>query len=235
MLRKTAAAIVLLAACSVAQAQRIQRPLNRPTVSPYVNLLRSGSGTGLNYYGLVRPELQFGQSLQQLQLGLGGLQRRTSRSNPFGGFGGGMGVTGHAVVFDSYRSGGPGIGGAGFTGGGFGGFAGGGSGFSLGFLTGGSFGAIGFGGGNSSFSPLNGGALQGSAAGGANFGGQTPAVVGPSGVNSAAGISGQSGQSGQTGTSQPGTPWGRGSIGPVSGSTGHPVIFDSYRQLPGGQ
>ena len=230
MLRKTAAAVVLLAACNVAQAQRIQRPLNRPTVSPYVNLLR-GNGTGLNYYGLVRPELQFGQSLQQLQLGLGGQQRRTSRGNPFGGFGGGLGVTGHAVVFDSYRLGGVG-GGAGFTGGGgFGGVAGGGSGFNPGFLTGGSVGGFGFGGGNSSFSPLNGGALRGSA-GGANFGGQTQGVGVSGGENTAVGISGQNVQAG---SAQPGTPWGRGSIGPVSGSTGHPVVFDSYRQTPGGQ
>ena len=39
---------------------RIKRPLNRPTVSPYVNLFRGGSGSAiLNYYGSVRPQQQF--------------------------------------------------------------------------------------------------------------------------------------------------------------------------------
>ena len=37
-----------------------------PAFSPYLNLLRGGGSTTLNYYGLVRPELQFRQSLQNL-------------------------------------------------------------------------------------------------------------------------------------------------------------------------
>ena len=241
MLRRTAAFVLLLTACNVAQAQfgfgsgsqRIQRPLNRPTVSPYVNLLRGGNGTGLNYYGLVRPELQFGQSLQQLQLGLGGLQRRGGSANPFGGFGGGMGITGHAVVFDSYRLGGAGGGGSAF--GGLGG--GGGAGFSPGFLTGGGGGGFGFGGGNSSFSPLNGGALQGAAAG--SFGGGQGAAIGGAVAGGGGGgaIAGGAQQAGPSGGSQSGTPWGRGSFraaSPIS-ATGHPAVFDSYRQIPGGQ
>ncbi|QVL34470.1 hypothetical protein KIH39_11340 [Telmatocola sphagniphila] len=37
-----------------------------PTTSPYLNLLRGGSSTLANYYGLVRPELQFRQQVQGL-------------------------------------------------------------------------------------------------------------------------------------------------------------------------
>jgi hypothetical protein len=39
----------------------------RATFSPYLNLTRSNGSLALNYYGLVRPELQFRQSLNQLQ------------------------------------------------------------------------------------------------------------------------------------------------------------------------
>jgi hypothetical protein len=37
-----------------------------PAFSPYLNLLRGGGSATLNYYGLVRPEMQFRQSLQNL-------------------------------------------------------------------------------------------------------------------------------------------------------------------------
>jgi hypothetical protein len=36
-------------------------------VSPYLNLLRSGSAPGVNYYGLVRPEFEFRRNIGQLQ------------------------------------------------------------------------------------------------------------------------------------------------------------------------
>jgi hypothetical protein len=42
----------------------------RPTFSPYLNLLRGGN-TALNYYGIVRPQQQFDQQLGQLQSRLG--------------------------------------------------------------------------------------------------------------------------------------------------------------------
>jgi len=37
-----------------------------PVTSPYLNLLRSGTSPGINYYGIVRPEITFGNSLYQL-------------------------------------------------------------------------------------------------------------------------------------------------------------------------
>src|SRR6267378_4122062 len=44
-------------------------PANRPTYSPYLNLLRSGSPFGVlgNYQGLVKPQLDFRNSIQQLE------------------------------------------------------------------------------------------------------------------------------------------------------------------------
>ncbi len=39
----------------------------RPTFSPYLNLNRFGTSPGINYYGLVRPQQQTTQQLQNLQ------------------------------------------------------------------------------------------------------------------------------------------------------------------------
>jgi hypothetical protein len=38
-----------------------------PAVSPYLNLLRRGSDPAVNYYGLVRPEVETRNSIQTLQ------------------------------------------------------------------------------------------------------------------------------------------------------------------------
>jgi hypothetical protein len=48
------------------QAQ-FQPYYSQPSVSPYINLLRAGSPAGVNYYGIVRPEVNFRNSIQQLQ------------------------------------------------------------------------------------------------------------------------------------------------------------------------
>ena len=37
-----------------------------PAFSPYLNLLRSGNSPGVNYYGLVRPQMQFREAIQNL-------------------------------------------------------------------------------------------------------------------------------------------------------------------------
>jgi hypothetical protein len=48
-------------------------PNPTPPVSPYLNLLRSGSSPAINYFGLVRPEIDFRNSLQQIQQQISGL------------------------------------------------------------------------------------------------------------------------------------------------------------------
>src|SRR5262245_2399192 len=71
---------------------------SRPTVSPYLNLLRRGGSPALNYYTLVRPQNQFYQSLNQLQQevgtnaqGLSALEQTTTGRT--------MSPTGHATGF----------------------------------------------------------------------------------------------------------------------------------------
>lgn len=46
--------------------QRLSGPASRPTFSPYLNLLRDGNPVN-NYYGLVRPQQDFQQNLDQVQ------------------------------------------------------------------------------------------------------------------------------------------------------------------------
>jgi hypothetical protein len=53
-----------------AQAQYQQgygNAAQRPPFSPYLNLLRTGSSPAINYYGIVRPEVAFSNSIYQLQ------------------------------------------------------------------------------------------------------------------------------------------------------------------------
>jgi hypothetical protein len=72
-------------------------PYNTPVFSPYLNLLRGGSNAAVNYYGLVRPEVQYNASLLQLQ---GQLQ--TVQSTVAGETYSGLPYTGHPVQFMSF-------------------------------------------------------------------------------------------------------------------------------------
>jgi hypothetical protein len=65
--------VLLLAGTATrAPAQAIyQRPLTNPygnpVFSPYLNLVRGGTNAAINYYGLVRPEIQTNQALRTLR------------------------------------------------------------------------------------------------------------------------------------------------------------------------
>ena len=151
------AAILAIGAAEQASAQfggdRIQRPLDRPTVSPYLNLFRGDSTGGsaiLNYYGLVKPQQQALQQNQMLNMGLQDLQNRAAAGNSPGGFQpragfSQLGITGHPTAFMTIGGGSLGGGGGGGGGGGFGGGGFGSSGFGGGFGSSG-FGSSGFGG-----------------------------------------------------------------------------------------
>jgi len=89
---------LLLLLSGFAHAQGV-RP-GRPTVSPYLNLLRRGTDPALNYYNLVRPQNEFINSIQQLQgqvstnrQGISDLQKST-----------GLPPTGHTTRFLSHSS-----------------------------------------------------------------------------------------------------------------------------------
>jgi hypothetical protein len=69
--------------------------VNQPVYSPYLNLLRGGSSPVNNYYGLVRPQIDFSQSIQNLQGQVTSNQQaiNSATGGPFPLF------TGHPVYF----------------------------------------------------------------------------------------------------------------------------------------
>jgi hypothetical protein len=62
---------VLLALTAEAWAQYpmtpYQLPVQRPAVSPWLNLLRQGGTPANNYYNLVQPQFEFGSNITNLQ------------------------------------------------------------------------------------------------------------------------------------------------------------------------
>ena len=109
--------LLLCAPTVVGQIPRQPRPYRpAPTVSPYVNLFRRDVSPIVSYYGIVRPEFQFRQSIRDLNQQLQGAQRTIGQlQNQQGAL-----VTGHQVYFLNgnhpyFGSVGAG-GGAGFTG-----------------------------------------------------------------------------------------------------------------------
>lgn len=118
-------ALLLLADAAFAQSRGIGRPgsrpgrfssgysapsvnpmaniMNRPTVSPYLNLLNGGPG---NYQSFVRPFAQNQQQLRQQQNQIGGLQRglnqvQQSLQAPTSGDGS-LRPTGHTSQYMNY-------------------------------------------------------------------------------------------------------------------------------------
>jgi hypothetical protein len=63
--------LALAASAAYAQApvQPPTQPYSPPVLNPYLNLLNRGN-PAINYYGIVRPQIQQGQQLQMLQFGL---------------------------------------------------------------------------------------------------------------------------------------------------------------------
>jgi hypothetical protein len=77
------------------------RPLTgatTPAVSPYLNLLRPGTSPAINYYGLVRPQADFLNSVQALQAQFGYAQQAAGLQA------GEVGTTGHSVFFLNYNA-----------------------------------------------------------------------------------------------------------------------------------
>jgi hypothetical protein len=205
---RTLSMILVMAISSHAFGQlgggRIDRPIDTPTFSPYLNMLRSSGGPTLNYFGLVRPQVDFAQQNQQMgqQLQMLQMQQTQGMGMPIRGYGySQLGVTGHPVIFNSFGNGqfsggytsmnGGGFGGAGFSGGGM---VGGGSGFGgAGYGSGAYGGAGGVYGGSSPF----GGQM--------NVGGMGASAVSPG----FSGVSGHAAQFGGIGNSSRGTLRGR--------------------------
>jgi hypothetical protein len=74
-------------------------PFSQPRVSPYLNLLRQGTAPGINYYGLVRPEIDFRTGIQQLGAqGIANQQAINALQNTTGAL-----TTGHAFGFQNHQ------------------------------------------------------------------------------------------------------------------------------------
>jgi hypothetical protein len=81
-----------------ASAQYQPRPPSlRPAVSPWLNLTREGQPPGLNYYNLVRPEVEFRTAIQQLQQQTTAEQQTISALEASSA----LPATGHAVGFQT--------------------------------------------------------------------------------------------------------------------------------------
>jgi hypothetical protein len=70
-------------------------PFSRPLVSPYVNLLNNNNSTVLNYYGLVRPEVDALDAQTRLQSSFESLDDRVRRQTANSQ----LGASGHAARF----------------------------------------------------------------------------------------------------------------------------------------
>jgi len=94
--------LVLGAGPALAQGPYVRpqtSPLARPALSPYLNLLHNGS-PAVNYYGLVRPQQEFGSSLQEIQNEI-----RTPQTAPSASSGAtSLPITGHPSRFFSHGS-----------------------------------------------------------------------------------------------------------------------------------
>ncbi|MBI3411552.1 MAG: hypothetical protein HY040_24755 [Planctomycetes bacterium] len=69
---------------------------SRPAFSPYLNLLRPGSSTAVNYYGLVRPQQDFRAAANTLQSEIQGVDTAINRLS-YQDYG--IRETGHAAGF----------------------------------------------------------------------------------------------------------------------------------------
>jgi hypothetical protein len=99
MLQLAASAVVVALGVTDAQAQGPGRSIGMtppPGYSPYLNLLRPGTNPAINYYGLVRPQQAFAQSMQFLQ---GELMSQPTLADSQSG---GPATTGHSIFFMNY-------------------------------------------------------------------------------------------------------------------------------------
>lgn len=165
------AGVAVLAAAGLPQLASAQpQPpvtMQRPTFSPYLNMLRPGGSPALNYFGLVQPQQQFMRQNYQMQQGIqqnnANIQALAAQTGSFADPS--MPLTGHGAVFNNtghYFNSNPVYGGRGGAGG-FGRGVGGG--FASGM--GGGFGNTG-----SSFGGMNrpGSSRSGSSSGGSSVG-----------------------------------------------------------------
>lgn len=77
------------------------QPYSPSVVNPYLNLLNRGN-PAINYYGIVRPQIQQGQQLQMLQFGLNRTAAEATAAETAATTPGAPAATGHTVGFMTY-------------------------------------------------------------------------------------------------------------------------------------
>ncbi|MBX9627281.1 MAG: hypothetical protein K2X82_25990 [Gemmataceae bacterium] len=105
MVRKFPVAVVVVGLAAGPAAAQFgagppRGPALPPAFSPYLNLARPGASPAINYFGLVRPQLQTDAAVQRLQ-------NQATQVNPFaaaGAAGEQPVVTGNPFGFQNYRS-----------------------------------------------------------------------------------------------------------------------------------
>jgi hypothetical protein len=106
MMKRTIVALAGLVLALAAQPASAQvtgppqtpgRPYTPPAFSPYLNLYRSNN-PGIDYFGLVRPQLEFNNFIQQQGLLNSQFLNQTGAQQASSGF-----VTGHTTRFLSYN------------------------------------------------------------------------------------------------------------------------------------
>jgi hypothetical protein len=106
MLIAAVAAIALGTGTARAQVPYSQpqlgNPYQRPTISPYLNMLRPGVNPALNYYGLVRPQVQTTRTLQTFQQELQTVAGALAPTTELGMQPNNLPTTGHRTTFYNY-------------------------------------------------------------------------------------------------------------------------------------
>jgi len=93
------ASVTLLASVAVVPVLAQAPPPYRPPVSPYINLGRQqGLNPAINYYGIIRPQLQFSSSVQQLQQQISTNQQGITDLQASA-----LPATGHSAQFMNYQ------------------------------------------------------------------------------------------------------------------------------------
>ena len=105
--RHILASLALLCAVETSWAQvPAINPSARPTFSPWLNLNRQGTSPAVNYYGIIRPQVNANSAIQQLQQQAVGVQQQlaqpTTELPPTGNV---AGFLNHQQYFLNHRGG----------------------------------------------------------------------------------------------------------------------------------
>ncbi len=103
VLALTALTMALTLGAANAQQPRAPytQPYSPPVLNPYLNLLNRGN-PAINYYGIVRPQIEQGQQLQVLQYGLNRTAAEVNAAETAATTPGPLAPTGHTVGFMTY-------------------------------------------------------------------------------------------------------------------------------------